>query len=177
MDFQHGVVVLEALSFAARKHEGQRRKDGETPYSAHPARVVVILAASFGVRDADVLAAGALHDTIEDTTTDHDDLSERFGRRVADWVARLTKDKRLPEEQREREYFAGLAEGPIEVKLCKLADVTDNLVDSRHLSAERRREKIGQARELLDLFTPNVPAEWKHALEIVRQQIAATERM
>src|SRR5205823_13691949 len=60
----------------------------------------------FGIRDPKVLAAAVLHDTIEDTTTDYDDLAERFGKDVADWVASLTKDMRRPEDEREEEYRA-----------------------------------------------------------------------
>ena len=169
--------VMGALGFAARKHEGQVRKDNETPYFAHPARVVTVLTLVFGVRDADTLTAAALHDTIEDTTTDHDDLSERFGRPVADTVAWLTKDKRLPEPEREAAYFEGLCRAPLAVKLCKLADVFDNLMDSQSLTAERRREKLAQARELLDAFTAELQADWGHALDAVRRQIDETAKM
>ncbi len=169
--------VMEALAFAARKHQGHLRKDEKTPYFAHLARVVTLLSAEFGVRDADALAAAALHDTIEDTTTDHDDLSERFGQTVADYVAALTKDKRLPEDEREAEYLAGLIRAPLAVKLCKLADVCDNLMDSQSLTAERRREKIAQARELLDAFSPALAAEWRHVLDATRRQIGETEKM
>ncbi|OYV87741.1 MAG: hypothetical protein B7Z73_09670, partial [Planctomycetia bacterium 21-64-5] len=92
--------LLSAISFAARAHEGQFRKDGETPYIAHPLRVMTVASQLFGVSDLEALMAAVLHDTIEDTRTDHDDLSEQFGTRVADYVAALTKDKRLPEETR-----------------------------------------------------------------------------
>lgn len=169
-------IVLRAVSFAARHHEGQFRKDGRTPYIAHPARVLTILTGIFGVTDPDVLAAGVLHDTIEDTLADCDDLIEEFGERVAGFVALLTKDKRLPEEERERTYFETLAAAPLEVKLCKLADTYDNLDDSSGLSADFRAKKSRKARELLEAFAPGFPAEWSHALEHVQRQIEATDQ-
>jgi guanosine-3',5'-bis(diphosphate) 3'-pyrophosphohydrolase len=168
-------IVLRAVSFAARHHEGQVRKDGKTPYVAHPARVLAILTNVFGVKDPEVLAAGALHDTIEDTLADRDDLIEEFGERVAGFVALLTKDKRLPEEERERTYFEALAAAPLEVKLCKLADTYDNLDDSSGLSIEFRTKKSHKARKLLEAFAPGFPTEWHHVLEHVRRQIEATD--
>src|SRR5690349_24720355 len=98
--------VLEAVSFAARAHRGHTRKDGQTPYAAHPFRVCLIVRHVFGINDPEVLTAALLHDTIEDTATDYDDLAERFGPRVAGWVAALSKDTRVPDEEREREYMA-----------------------------------------------------------------------
>src|SRR5713226_1440591 len=89
--------LLEAISFAARAHQGQLRKDNRTPYASHAFRVCLIVREIFGVTDPEVLTAAVLHDTVEDTTTDHDDLAKQFGRQVADWVAALSKDKRLPE--------------------------------------------------------------------------------
>src|SRR5207247_7086248 len=86
--------LLEAIAFAARAHRGQLRKDGQTPYASHVFRVCLILRDAFDVTDHRVLAAAVLHDTVEDTTTDFDDLAEDFDPEVAGWVAALSKDKR-----------------------------------------------------------------------------------
>src|SRR5438309_10990310 len=96
--------LLEAIAFAARTHQGQIRKDGKTPYASHVFRVCLVLRHVFGVDDERALRAAVLHDTIEDTTTDFDDLQERYGAEVAGWVALLSKDKRLPDDQREAAY-------------------------------------------------------------------------
>jgi guanosine-3',5'-bis(diphosphate) 3'-pyrophosphohydrolase len=169
--------LLGAISFAARAHDGHFRKDGKTPYLAHPLRVMTIASRLFGVLDVETLMAAVLHDTIEDTRTDHDDLSELFGPRVADYVAALSKDKRLAEPQREQAYHDSLAAAPIAVQLCKLADVYDNLLDSAGMNANDRRKKIDKAQEAVDRFTPTLTAEWDHALKFVRQAIrqAASE--
>ena len=60
-------TLLEAVSFAARAHRHQLRKDGETPYVAHPFRVCLIVRHIFGIDDPAFLSAALLHDTIEDT--------------------------------------------------------------------------------------------------------------
>ena len=138
-----------ALEFATRKHLGQFRADRITPYVEHPKGVMAIVRDEFGVSQPEVLMAAPLHDTIEDTTTDLDDLAERFGRRVASWVAVLTKDKRLPETRREREYFDGLKRGPLQAKFCKIADSLHNLRDS---DEKKRPKAVLKARKLLSIF-------------------------
>ncbi|HSF02023.1 MAG TPA: HD domain-containing protein [Solirubrobacterales bacterium] len=158
--------IEEALEFATRKHLGQFRADRVTPYVEHPKAVMAIVRDEFGVAEPEVLAAALLHDTIEDTTTDFDDLAERFGKRVASWVAVLTKDKRLPEARREREYFEGLKRGPLQAKFCKIADSLHNLRDSD----ERKRPKaVIKARKLLSIFK-GVPALAK-PLAILRAEM------
>lgn len=175
---RHGEVpstlLLAAISFAARVHRDQTRKDGVTPYVAHPFRVVTILATGFGVEDPEVLAAAALHAATEDTETDHDDLVEHFGERVAQYVAILSKDNRLRDKAREQAHLKQLADAPIEVKLCKLADAYDNLLDSAHLPKKMQTRTIKRAKQLLEYLAPSLPSEWESALELVRQLIETT---
>jgi guanosine-3',5'-bis(diphosphate) 3'-pyrophosphohydrolase len=130
--------IQDAASFAARAHDGQLRKDRVTPYASHPFRVCLIVRDLFGFDDPRMLIAALLHDTIEDTTTDCDDLVERFGHEIAAWVAFLTKDKRLPEAERERVYLERLKAAPWQVQVCKLADIFDNLSDLKQLPAARQ---------------------------------------
>jgi guanosine-3',5'-bis(diphosphate) 3'-pyrophosphohydrolase len=142
-------LTAEAEAFATRKHAGQFRRDGVTPYVEHPKAVMRIVRDEFGVTDPEVLCAALLHDTIEDTTTDYDDLHRHFGKKVADWVAVLTKDKRLPDEKRERIYFAGLKKGPLQAKFCKIADSLHNVRDS---DAAHRPKAVKKAKVLLTIF-------------------------
>src|SRR5262249_31371428 len=111
--------LLEAVAFAARAHHHHLRKDGRTPYASHVFRVCLVVRHVFGIDDPKTLTAAVLHDTVEDTTTDHDDIAEQFGREVADWVGLLSKDKRLPEDAREQAYCDQLARAPWQVKVCK----------------------------------------------------------
>ncbi len=161
-------LVQSALKFATRKHLGQFRKDGVTPYVEHPKGVMAIVRGQFGVTDPEVLAAALLHDPIEDTTTDFDEIEAHFGRRVATWVAVLTKDKRLPEARREREYFDGLKKGPVQAKVCKIADSLHNLRDA---DAAKRPKAEKKARKLLSIFK-GVRALEK-PLAILRAEIGA----
>jgi guanosine-3',5'-bis(diphosphate) 3'-pyrophosphohydrolase len=166
--------LLEAVSFAAHAHRHQLRKDGQTPYVSHVFRVCLIVRHVFGIDDAPTLMAAGLHDTIEDTTTDHDDLAERFGREVADWVALLSKDGRLPEAEREEAYAAQLARAPWQVKVCKLADVFDNLMDSTGRPGLRRR-MLAKAHAYLAAVGTDLPEPARRPWEIVAELLATLE--
>jgi (p)ppGpp synthase/HD superfamily hydrolase len=139
----------DAAALAARVHQHQYRKDGQTPYSAHPARVAMIIALHFGFSDEKILAGAFLHDVIEDCDCDYEDLSESFGREVADYVVAMTKDMRMPEAQREVAYDQQLAAGPWQGRLIKLADVYDNLSDAR--TDDGKRKIIQRAQRALKL--------------------------
>jgi len=86
-----------------------------------------------------------LHDTIEDTTTDFEDILDRFGEQVAVNVAALTKNMALREEEREATYDAQLLKSNWQVKLIKLADVYDNLHDIAEFPEARREKAKGEA--------------------------------
>lgn len=162
-----GDPLLEAVAFAARAHCGQIRKDGKTPYASHAFRVCLILRDKFEVTNRAALAAALLHDTLEDTTTDFDNLAHDFGEEVAQLVVWLTKDCRLPEEQREAAYCQGLSKAPWQARACKLADIYDNLQDSRHLPAEHRGKTKKKARRYLDALAANLTPEAAPAWKIV----------
>ena len=122
--------LLEAAGFAARKHTGQKRKGkDEEPYINHPLEVANLLVSVGGVDDIEVLAAGLLHDTIEDTGTTKEEIESKFGARTADMVVELTDDKSLPKAERKRlqiEHAPHLSNG---AKLVKLADKISNITD------------------------------------------------
>lgn len=162
-------TLLEAASFAARAHQGHFRKDDKTPYISHPFRVCLILRHVFGVADPETLMAGLLHDTIEDTRTDFDDLKDEFGSEVAAWVDALSKDKRKPEDEREAAYCQTLAKASPQVRLCKLADLFDNLMDLPNLPAEKRERSLRNGEKYLDTLRANAPPETLKALSIVAQ--------
>jgi guanosine-3',5'-bis(diphosphate) 3'-pyrophosphohydrolase len=173
-----------AAALAAFKHRHQLRKDGRTPYISHPVRVAMTCATVFGVRDDITIAAALLHDLIEDTTTDYDDLLEKFGEEIADIVACLTKDARMIESERERAYDRQLAEGPWRARIIKLADVYDNLHDIVDHSAAGARpshegqdavaEVLERARRAMRLVANDAQAA--DALDAVRQLVQRVER-
>jgi guanosine-3',5'-bis(diphosphate) 3'-pyrophosphohydrolase len=161
-----------AIGLAARKHAGQLRKDKETPYVAHPMRILARLTVELGVKDVDVLCAAVLHDTIEDTTTDFDDVVELCGETVARWVAAMTHDKRLPEDERERRFREEVASAPWQVRLVKLADAYDNVLDSGILTGAKRARFLANKRGELELLARDLPAEYAGFVAKVRRKLA-----
>lgn len=149
--------VLRAAAFAARKHQGQKRNDGQTPYFSHVARVAFILSHVFGVRDEAVLTAAYLHDTLEDTATDYDELEEHFGPQVADYVVALTKNVMLPKKKREAEYEARLIAAPEAVKIAKMADLYDNLSD--RVNSPKITKTSATAERLLAAFAEGLETD------------------
>jgi (p)ppGpp synthase/HD superfamily hydrolase len=163
--------LLEAASLAARAHDGQYRKDGQTPYASHPFRVCLVVRDLFGCDDPRMLITALLHDVIEDTTTDYDDLAKAFGPEIATWVAFLTKDKRLPEDERERVYIERIKNAPWQVQVCKLADIFDNLMDVPHLKKEQQAQSLKRAEQYFAELHPLPAPQVQKPLELVQQLI------
>jgi guanosine-3',5'-bis(diphosphate) 3'-pyrophosphohydrolase len=168
-------LLLEAVGFAARAHRGQVRKDGATPYVSHVFRVCLVLRQVFGIDDSRTLTAAILHDTIEDTKTDFDDVKERFGEEVAGWVAALSKDKRLDEEPREAVYVEQLVNAPWQVKVCKLADIFDNLLDAAHLPPSHREKTLKRSRLYLDALAEHLPDRARKPFQSVSELLREME--
>jgi guanosine-3',5'-bis(diphosphate) 3'-pyrophosphohydrolase len=123
-------TLLGALAFAAEKHRDQRRKDASaSPYINHPIAVALILAAEGGVADEALLMAAVLHDTVEDTTTTLTELTEHFGADVANLVAEVTDDKRLPKESRKELQVEHAPHISSRAKMLKMADKISNIRD------------------------------------------------
>ena len=115
-----------------------------------------------------MLMAAVLHDTIEDTNTDFDDVKEAFGPQVAEWVSLLSKDKRKVDIIREKEYMTALAEAPWQVQVCKLADVFDNLMDRIHTAPEQQIRTLERSQEYLDALKTNLKPEADPPIESSR---------
>ena len=91
-------LVSRAIMFAVEAHDGMRRKKSETPYILHPMEAAVIV--STMTDDQNLIAAAALHDVVEDTDVDIEEIEACFGKRVRELVQSETEDKRsdLPPE-------------------------------------------------------------------------------
>ncbi len=161
-----------AASFAARAHRHQVRKDGETPYVAHVYRVAMTVRDVFECDDRVAICAALLHDTIEDTTVDFDELQEAFGENVARCVAALTKNAALPEPQREREYDEGLAKADWRARLIKLADALDNFADSA--TAGQRAKALKRCQRAVSLASADTEPCVRRAMEIVSREAGLT---
>jgi (p)ppGpp synthase/HD superfamily hydrolase len=121
-------VVSEAADFAARRHTGQQRKGrGNEPYVNHLAEVAKLLSIATDGTDAELVAAGWLHDTIEDTATTRKELAKTFCDRVAELVAEVTDDMTLPKQERRRKQIVDAPRKSPEAKLIKIADKISNI--------------------------------------------------
>ena len=144
-------LVCRAFDFAYQLHEGQYRASGE-PYIAHPVAVAGILR-DFGGSSA-MIAAGFLHDVVEDTEVTPDEIEERFGievRRLVEGVTKLSKFNFSSKTERQaenfRRMFLAMAQD-IRVIIVKLADRLHNMRTLEHLSDEKRRRIALETREI-----------------------------
>ena len=87
-------LVSEAIIFAAKAHDGMRRKQADIPYILHPMEAAAIVGSVTSKQE--VIAAAALHDVVEDAGVTIQEVEERFGKRVAELVAAETENKREP---------------------------------------------------------------------------------
>ena len=122
--------LLAAVEYAAKKHEGQTRKDAEkTPYIIHPIGVSKILWEIGGIRDIDILSAALLHDTLEDTDATEEDITALFSGRVLSIIKELSNDPNLSTEENKQRQIDHAPHLSYEAKLVKLADRLYNVRD------------------------------------------------
>lgn len=121
-------LVSEAAEFAARRHSGMSRKGrGNEPYINHLAEVANLLADATDGADAELVAAGWLHDTVEDTDTTREELAEKFSERVAALVVEVTDDMNLSQTERRQKQVEDAPHKSAGAKLIKIADKVSNV--------------------------------------------------
>jgi len=122
--------IFAACVFAAKKHDGQIRKDQSgSPYITHPLMVTRDIWQIGGVKDTDILIAALLHDTIEDTGTKPSEIHEAFGKPILDIVLEVTDDKSLPKEVRKRLQVVHAPEKSYPARIIKWGDKLVNCRD------------------------------------------------
>ncbi len=147
-------LLRRAYVFSALEHKGQVRHSGE-PYLVHPLEVATILAEM--KMDAVTIAAGLLHDVVEDTLTTTDRIQQTFGVEVAHLVEGVTKISAITfssSEERQAENFRKMLLAMVDdirVILVKLADRLHNMRTLSFLSEDRR---LRIAQETLDIYAP-----------------------
>ncbi|ULL13919.1 HD domain-containing protein [Paenibacillus sp. H1-7] len=119
-------LIDRAVEFAAKAHQGQFRKGTDIPYISHPCAVgMILLAAGCG---PEIVAAGILHDTLEDTDATYSDLVEQFGQNVADIVMGCSEpDKSLSWEERKEHTVQYLKTASQPVRMVACADKLHNV--------------------------------------------------
>ncbi len=147
-------LIKKAYEYAKKYHGDQLRKSGEA-YIVHPLQVAYILS-TLGLDDSTICAA-LLHDTLEDTNLNKEDLIQNFGEEIAELVDGVTKLSKLKyassEEQQVENYrkmFLAMGKD-IRVILIKLADRLHNMRTLKYLTRDRQ---IANANETMDLYAP-----------------------
>ncbi|HXJ90200.1 MAG TPA: bifunctional (p)ppGpp synthetase/guanosine-3',5'-bis(diphosphate) 3'-pyrophosphohydrolase [Candidatus Binatia bacterium] len=147
-------IVKKAYDYSLKHHDGQTRASGE-PYLVHPLEVALVLAEM--KMDPVAVAAGLLHDSVEDTSVTVDDIRKEFGEQVAHIVEGVTKISKIDFATREEQQAENLRKmmlamvDDIRVVLIKLADRLHNMRTLEHLPPERQH-KI--AEETLEIYAP-----------------------
>jgi guanosine-3',5'-bis(diphosphate) 3'-pyrophosphohydrolase len=121
-------LVSEAALLAAQRHSGVARKGrSNEPSINHLAEVANFISEASGGADAELVAAGWLHDIIEDTETTREELAARFSVRVAALVVEVSDDMGLPKDERRRLQVVGAPHKSPDAKLIKIADKISNI--------------------------------------------------
>src|SRR5678815_5094167 len=165
-------LITRAFDRAAQAHAGQQRRSGED-FVVHPLGVARICAQLH--LDDPTIAAAILHDTVEDTDTDIDDIRSEFGEEVAKLVEGVTKLTRISFQSREqaeaenyRKMIVAMAED-VRVILIKLADRLHNMRTIEYLGKQKQAQK---ARETLEVYAPLAHRLGIHALKWELEDLA-----
>src|ERR1700732_5365962 len=147
-------IIKKAYDFSLKYHEGQSRASGD-PYLVHPLEVALVLAEM--KMDPVAVAAGLLHDSVEDTSVTIVEIRQEFGEQVAHIVEGVTKISKIDFATREEQQAENLRKmmlamvDDIRVVLIKLADRLHNMRTLEHLPSDRQH-KI--AEETLEIYAP-----------------------
>lgn len=148
-------LLADAYKLSKQAHQNQFRATGE-PYIIHPVAAMKILF-ELGIVDEHTLAAALVHDTVEDTDVELEEISARLGPDVAELVDGVTKLSRISYSSKEemqaqnfRKMFLAMAKD-IRVVLIKLADRLHNM---RTMKFKEPDKRVGTARETLDIYAP-----------------------
>ena len=147
-------LIRAAWAFCQEQHEGQLRASGE-PYVIHPLEVAQVLADL--KMDATAIAAGLLHDAVEDTDVSTQEIAKRFGEQVAHIVEGVTKLDKIKFANREDHQAENIRKmllamvTDVRVVIIKLADRLHNMRTLEHLRTDKQ-QRI--ARETLDVYAP-----------------------
>lgn len=147
-------IIRKAWAFCLQQHEGQKRASGE-PYVIHPLEVGQVLAEL--KMDSTAIAAGLLHDAVEDTDVTSAEIAKRFGEQVAHIVEGVTKLDKIKFANREDHQAENIRKmllamvTDVRVVIIKLADRLHNMRTLEHLKPEKQ-QKI--ARETLEIYAP-----------------------
>jgi (p)ppGpp synthase/HD superfamily hydrolase len=172
-------LTRAAIQFARERHSGQRRRADGAAFVVHPFEVASLLERS---RYPDqVVAAGVLHDVLEDTDADRAELEERFGSEVAQLVSTVSDDPSIPDKEarkdelRERVRRAGDYASAIYAadKVSKVRELRTLLIVG--MGEEEAEVKLERYRKSLGMLEETIPGS--RLVELLRFELEALERL
>ena len=167
-------IVEKAINFAAKAHEGQTRKSSDVPYITHPFSVGMLLQKTHCTDE--VIAAGILHDTLEDTATTYEQLTEQFGTHIANLVRTASEpDKSLPWEERKQHTIEMLKHASLEDIQIITADKIHNLRSIRadlEVTGEKTWDRFKRGRQEQHWYYSSIVKEltpWKKEFILIQE--------
>lgn len=174
--------IEQAAQIALRAHTGQVRKNDGSPYVIHP-YLVALLLTSYDFPEQ-VIAAGLVHDVLEDTGVSVEELTAAVGGEVVALVQEVSEQKELPWEERKKKYIARIRDASSEVKAVSIADKIHNaqsMLRTHESEGSKlwsvfnrgRTEQLWFMHALLDAYRTN----WQHPLiDIYADLVAALDQ-
>jgi len=173
---QEKYKVIDALRLSQEAHSNQLRKSGD-PFITHPLEVAKILTSI--KLDADSIVAGLLHDTLEDTNLNIEEINKKFGNEIVELVEGLTKINKYSLKVKNQKFGENYKKlilattKDLRVILVKLADRLHNMRTIQFIKDENKKTKI--ALETLEVFSPLAQRlgmkEWQDELEDISFEI------
>ncbi len=166
-------LLNRAYVFSMKAHGNQRRASGQ-PYLVHPLEVASILA-DLKLDDTSI-AAGLLHDTIEDTLATYDEIKKQFGEEVANLVEGVTKLSKIEFTSKEVEHAENFRKlmlamsKDIRILLIKLADRYHNMGTLHHIKKPEKRKRI--AKETMDIYVPLADRIGLYSIKVMLEDLS-----
>ncbi|SFA86204.1 MULTISPECIES: HD domain-containing protein [unclassified Bacillus (in: firmicutes)] len=157
-------LIEKALQVASQSHEGQYRKDTTIPYITHPVAVgMMLMKAGYS---EEIIAAGILHDTVEDTTVTLNEIRELFGERIASIVEGCSEpDKSLSWEERKTHTIEYLKNAPEEIRVVACADKLHNIqsiINDYEQFGDKVWNRFNRGREQQEWYYTNIIESLAH---------------
>jgi (p)ppGpp synthase/HD superfamily hydrolase len=171
---------VDAMRFAAAKHNAQKEPGHDLPYLVHVVSVAAEVIAGLAqtpVANPDLAVTCALlHDTVEDTGTSLDEIRGRYGDAVAAGVAALTKNEQLPKAEQMADSLRRIREQPPEIAIVKLGDRITNMSAPPHYWTKEKctayRTEAGLIADQLGYASPALEARLRAKMEAYKVHCA-----
>lgn len=151
-------VVGKAYRMAEEAHRDQKRDDG-TPYIEHCKAVARTFFEEWGIPDSNIIAAGLLHDSVEDKHLSFEDIRREFGEKVEFWIDGVTKfeppkEEAMSKELKDKKTFKKIIKWHFFDLIPSLIKLSDNLHNTRTLPSADEEKRCRNAKKTLNVYAP-----------------------